>query len=588
MANDNENENRTLSNILAAIRQQGAAFRGAFRSDPTAPSRAREEALERAKKLRDAVANGFGIAFKKTGLSKLASFAKTGGKSILMGSAFLAAFFLLVNSPVFDKFVDFLRDTIIPGIGKLIKWLDDNGVNIKNGMKLLFEGLSSVGDFLLDTVKLMTDDNYTFEEFFNENWKGFTAAVTGLLILVGGFKAPILLALATGGVLFRMGKWMGNFFSRNGALATAANALDDAAPGGNMRGTAGARATQARARLNNMSASQLNRVQAQNPDLRITRTASGAVSVTRPNAAAPSGQSPVSNQTMANIRGMGGGAFTSKLGKFAAATGRGSLKLLPFAGMAIGGYNIFSILMDENLTAPQKLKGIIAEITGMGGAALGSIFGGAIGGTIGAPGGLTAVLSAFVGAGAGGYVGYEVGKDLGHALMGWAFGDKTFAAALPKGGIINAGLKAYKSGESMFKFAGQVFGLSSGKQKSAVEQSRSNVQKTSKALALPTSASGTGATGPKALQLTPFAQNRAAQVAQKRADQNKTTVDFELVKMMKSLQQLLMVQSDADKRRLSAAAVLGITPRTDVTIFNNAGIRNTNPILNAAAAGIGY
>ena len=32
--------------------------------------------------------------------------------------------------------------------------------------------------------------------------------------------------------------------------------------------------------------------------------------------------------------------------------------------------------MDENLTAPQKLKGIIAEITGMGGAALGSIFGG--------------------------------------------------------------------------------------------------------------------------------------------------------------------------------------------------------------------
>lgn len=575
--------NEILSDILNVMRRQRDAFRRAFRSDPTARSQAREKAKEQSKKLRDSVEKAFSIAFKKTGLTKLASnlgsFMKTGGKGILFGSALVAFFAFFVNTPFFDKFIDVLRNKIIPGIGKLIDWLDKNGVNIENGMKLLFKGLSSVGDFLLDTVKLMTDDNYTFEEFFNENWKGFTAALTGVLILFGGFKAPILLALATGGVLFRMGKWMGNFFSRNGALATAANALDDVAPGGNMRGTAGARATQARTRLSNMSDQQLNRVQAQNPDLRITKTDSGAVSIVN-----QAGRY-VTDERVANIRGVGGGAFNSKLGKFAAATGRTGLKLLPFAGMAIGGYNIFSILMDENLTAPQKLKGIIAEITGMGGAALGSIFGGAIGGAIGAPGGLTAVLSAFAGAGGGGYVGYEVGKDLGHALMGWAFGDKTFAAALPKGGIINAGLKAYKSGESMFKFAGEVFELSSTKKKGAIEQSRSNVEKTSKALALPTSGSRTGAPGPKALQLTQearmLAARRASVIAGTRGNR-----DAELDKLMNRLKEVAQAfaagKMTEEERMISGNMILNNT-NNPTAIFTNSAIRNMNSHLQKYA-----
>ena len=71
------NENVILSNILDEMRQLRQATEDAAPDptpDPTPdtpPSRAREEARERAKKLRDAVKEGFGIAFKKTGLTKL-------------------------------------------------------------------------------------------------------------------------------------------------------------------------------------------------------------------------------------------------------------------------------------------------------------------------------------------------------------------------------------------------------------------------------------------------------------------------------------------------------------------------------------
>ena len=97
---------------------------------------------------------------------------------------------------------------------------------------MLLNFLVDLGDFVLNVIKLITDPDYKFEDFFKENWKGFTAAMTGLLVMVAGFASPIRAAMAVGGVIFRLGKWVATFFGAGGALAAANAALNRRSPGG--------------------------------------------------------------------------------------------------------------------------------------------------------------------------------------------------------------------------------------------------------------------------------------------------------------------------------------------------------------------
>ena len=191
------NENVILSNILDEMRQLRQATENAAppgpTPDPTPPSAMREKALESAKNLRNAVISGFGIAFKKTGLSKLASsvgnFAKMGGKGILLSAA-LVAFFAFVNSPFFDKFVDFLRDKIIPGIGSLIEWLDKNGINISNAIGFISAGLANVGSLITNVLGFFQDPSWeNFTKIFDENLGTLVVGIAGITALL----APKLL-----------------------------------------------------------------------------------------------------------------------------------------------------------------------------------------------------------------------------------------------------------------------------------------------------------------------------------------------------------------------------------------------------------
>lgn len=405
--------NDILSNILGEMRRQRDAFRGAFRSDPTARSRTREEARERAKKLRDAVEKGFGVAFKKTGLSKLASsvgnFAKMGGKGILLSAA-LVAFFAFVNSPFFDKFVDFLRDKIIPGIAKLIKWLDDNGVNIENAIRLISAAVANVGSLITNVVDFFKEPSWDkFKKIIDENL-GTLGVVIGLLapkLLLGGLLASVKLL---GGAFALLGTRLGNVnvpTPPTGPTPTMAQQVR----------ARGATATPAQLRAAGL-------VRATDGSLR----ESGIRSGTRFN------QIPRGNSTLLNARLDQAGVrqFRPPRGTPNAAIARQFpriAKLMRFMGplMAIASVaQVYSLLGSEK-SKQEKLKGVASIFGGLGGGLLGAKMGGLLG-LFGGP------FGAVIGSVAGGIGGYLAGDHLGDLLARYILGENlTIDDVLPMG-----------------------------------------------------------------------------------------------------------------------------------------------------------
>ena len=142
----------------------------------------------------------------------------------------------------------------------------------------------------------------------------------------------------------------------------------------------------------------------------------------------------------------------------------------------------------------------------------------------------------------------------------------------------------------MFKFAGQVFGLSSTKKKSAVNQSESNVQKTSQVLSQSVfddlNFGGKGATRPKALHLTEEARMKVSRRAAFLAGSS-GNVDAEVDKLMGRLEKVAQAYIDGflslDDRKRQANSIVNIHRGERISMFTQNGINNGNPALRAFA-----
>ena len=394
----------------------------------------REEPFEHMMKSSRFIVKGMGKLFDKTGLTKGLSFLKTGAKSVLMGSLLLA-FIAFINSPFFEKFLHFIADTIIPAIGDMLDWLGINEKTIKKGLSMLWEGMKNIGLFIGNTARLITGD-MNFEEYFNCHWGAFLISV-GLLLAFFGTKlvAPITLALAMGGILWKLGKAVTNFFSPKGPLDKAANQMNDLSkkPRSHLERITGG--------TKPLTQKQLTRLQAQNPDLDIKMTKGGSLDITKGGKAVGAERIGKIGEKFQKSR------FQRTLGK-----GSGMGKWLRKFGMvgatAFGVWELWNILNSE-ATPSDKATAIGGLIGGLGAGALGSLIGGLAGFIPGLAGGPAALITGFAGAMTGGVLGYNVGHEIATALMSTLFKGGNFMDHLPEEGLLKTFSKSDKGNAFM-------------------------------------------------------------------------------------------------------------------------------------------
>ena len=314
------------------------------------------------KGFRSAIEKGFGNVIQKTGLTKAMGILKTGVKGVLMG-ALLVAFLAFVNSPFFDKFLDFFRDKIVPSLGKLIDWIDKNSGVFTAGFDLILDGLKAVGNLFVDMVCFLQNPSWdTFKKLIGDNivTLGLATALLAPSLMLGGLylgiklfgKALDLLGRDLGRVKVpkvpkvptvptaplprtqtprtsgpaaprmsphpriarivppiatygKAGGFGGRTQGPGASSGSSASSLGGRITHPGMRGPKftqfGGQMAQVHSALARMSPKQLDAVRAANPDLRFTKTAGGSVNIS-----GPRGQI-VSYERIASIKGAGGG-----------------------------------------------------------------------------------------------------------------------------------------------------------------------------------------------------------------------------------------------------------------------------------------
>lgn len=541
-------------------------------SDDDDESQKPENRRKSAKELASAIAKAFRTTDARLGGfgKKATGVVRTGVKGFF-AAAGLTALLAFINSDFFDTFMDFIQFKFIPAAVKLAEWIGINEDTLKAGLDMLLNFFVDLGDFLLNTIKLITDPDYEFEDYFKENWKGFTAAMALLFVKVAGFAAPIRAALFAGGVVFKLGKWIATFFGVGGALAAAFEFLNRRSPGGFALDTPeGRRAAAAEntRRLSQMSESDFRRVQQQNPDFRIRRTGGvgGTVEIDRP------GGRFVGPEDIARLRGRG---LIATPGRFAGLRSAFNIAkaFRPIAGV-LGVYDIYQIITDD-ITYPtmaKKGRAIAKILGGMAGGTIMSIFGGLAGGLIGVPGGPLALASAFTGAMAGGYIGMKAGEELTEALLGMVLDDKSFMDALPDG-MVKSAITAYN------KMSTIGTGTSEGTKEAVAQSAR-----VTRAVNRPLTPRGTQGS---AIVLSQKAQERAARLA----GTDPRTREQNLNRILGLLEQLLREQQDPIKREQAAAKILNIKPGSErnqlTTIFTSRPVGDPkNPVQIYAGAAL--
>ena len=512
-------------------------------SDDDPESQKPENRRKSAKELAGAIAKAFRATDTRLGGfgKKATGVAKTGVKGFF-AAAGLTALLAFINSDFFDTFMDFIQFKFIPAAVKLAEWIGINEDTLKAGLDMLLNFLVGIGDFFLNVVKLITDPNYKFEDFFKENWKGFTAAMVVLLVAVASFAAPIRAAVAVGGVVFRLGKWITTFFGVGGALSAAFEFLNRRSPGGFALDTPEGRraaADENRQRLSRMNNRQFNAAarQAARQGIYLERPGgrNSAVSITRANPDAPGGRVRVSNLEVANLRGRGlVGTPTRGAGM---RLGAHIAKLFrPIAGI-IGAIDIYEIVTDD-ITYPtmeKKSRAIAKILGGLAGGTILSIFGGMAGGLIGIPGGPAALASAFTGAMAGGYIGMQAGEELTEALLGMVLDGKSFMDALPDG-MVKSAITAYNKVSTI--------GTGTVEGRTAAVKSAANVK-----------AAVTQDLTPQGIVLSQRAQTAAARMA---GNLGPVKREQELNRIMARLTEIAAAQITDQQKEIMAAKVLNI------------------------------
>jgi len=104
--------------------------------------------------------------------------------------------------------------------------------------------------------------------------------------------------------------------------------------------------------------------------------------------------------------------------------GKGFSRFLPYANVALGGYDAYEIMNDETMGSKEKTVQLSGVGGGMAGAASGAAALGALGGMAGTiiPG-VGNVVGGIVGAGIGGVIGYTLGESATESLVRWLMGD---------------------------------------------------------------------------------------------------------------------------------------------------------------------
>ena len=374
----------------------------------------------------------FTKSLKATGLSGGVDFLKGGIKGILLGSLLLG-FIAFINSPFFDVFLQAIRDDILPGIANLIEWFKKNMPTIKKAIGVIIDGFVAAKDAVVALYDLFFgEEGFTFDKLkkvIKENGLALAA-----LVGVGGYLAPglFLKPLITGFKI--LGATLGILGLR---LSNFRAPPVPGAPGAGAGAGAGAipprqAAADNRQRLSQMSERRFQRIQQQNPNLRITRTGGvcGTVSIDRV------GGGFASDADVANLRGRGLAAARSgrlrDLGaRFPRMGGllRGIGRLVPGLGAVLAGYEAYSILMSDR-PAEEKAK----AISGLIGAATMSLILGKIGAAggffVGGPFG--ALGGGIIGAAAGFFGGQYMGEKLFEFLLGGNVSENELIPPRPK------------------------------------------------------------------------------------------------------------------------------------------------------------